>query len=81
MPQWKQVNRSTHLTSVFVAPSFLVLSGFLSPVSCGFAGGEVWKVRGYQRLLKEVGGGPKHNTWSVGTLAAPLLLLLEFIMS
>ena len=45
MPQWKQVNRSTHLMSVLVGPSFLVLSGFLLPVSCGFAGGKVWRFR------------------------------------
>ena len=41
--------------------------------------GKVWKFR-LEFLLKEVGGGPKHNTWSVGSLAGPLSLLLEFIV-
>ena len=61
MPQWKQVNRSTHLTSVLVGPSFLVLSGFLGGVPCGFAGGEGVEVQ-TGGLLTKVGGGIKHNT-------------------
>ena len=61
MPHRKQVNRSTHLTSVFVGPSFLVLSGFLGGVPCGFAGGEGVEVQ-TRGLLKEVGGGPKQST-------------------
>ena len=42
MPHRKQVNRSTHLTSVFLEPGFLVLSDFLGGVPW-FRGRKVWK--------------------------------------